>query len=264
MSEDRLRDAFIGLADVMKRLRKDCPWDRKQTHASLRRYLIEECHEVLAALDAGDDEELRGELGDLLFQVWFHAEVASERDGGFDLADVLEGVTRKLVRRHPHVYGDAEARDASAVRASWEDLKRAEGRTRTLESVPPSLPALLLAQVLQEKAAGVGFDWPDTEGPLAKIREELGELEEAVREAPPDDGATPEMTHELGDLLFALVNTARHLEINAEDALREASHRFRSRFDHVEDAVLARGEDMRDLPLERLDELWDAAKESGL
>lgn len=251
----------------MARLRRECPWDREQTHASLRRYLIEECHEVLGALDRGDDEELKEELGDLLFQVWFHTEVSSERDEGFDLADVLETVTEKLVRRHPHVYEERVVDAATTMRLTWEEIKRAEGRDRTLEGVPRTLPALLLAQVLQEKAASVGFDWPDVGGPLDKIREELDELDREVRAAHGGDGVpkpTWEMTHELGDLLFALVNTARHLGVNAEDALREASHRFRARFEHVEDAVRGRGEEMQELPLERLDELWDEAKEAGL
>lgn len=259
MTDQRLRDAFDALTTTMTRLRRDCPWDRVQTHASLRRYLIEESHEVLAALDAEDAEELCGELGDLLFQVWFHAEVASEADGGFDMADVLESVNAKLVRRHPHVFGDGEAQDGAAVRRSWEQIKRSEGRRRTFETVPHTLPALLLSQVLQEKAAGVGFDWPTIEGPLAKLREEIGELEEAARVAA-DGEPSAEMVHEFGDLLFAMVNTGRHLGLNAEDALREATGRFRSRFEHIEDSIERQGKMLGDVPLEELDRLWDEAK----
>ena len=265
MSDDRLKSAFLTLSSVMRRLRAGCPWDARQTHASLRRYLIEECHEVLDALDRGDPEDLRAELGDLLFQVWFHSEIASEREGGFDLADVLDGIARKLVRRHPHVFeesgGGAEGEEAWS-RAAWERRKMSEGRTSRLEGLPSGLPALLQAQILQEKAASAGFDWPDHRGVLDKVREECAELEEELAAAASSGGAmpTPGMAHELGDLLFTLVNLARKLDLNAEDALRMANRRFRKRFQYIERAVAASNRPIEDVDLDELERLWQEAK----
>ncbi len=265
MSDDRLKSSFLALSSVMRRLRAGCPWDARQTHASLRRYLIEECHEVLDALDRDSAEDLRAELGDLLFQVWFHSEIASEDEDGFDLADVLDGITEKLVRRHPHVFekaGGGADQDEAWSRAAWERRKMTEGRTSRLEGLPPSLPALLQAQILQEKAASVGFDWPDHRGVLDKVREECGELEEELAAAASSGGTMPTagMEHELGDLLFTLVNLARKLALNAEDALRMANRRFRERFQYIERAVAASGRPMEDVELDELERLWEQAK----
>ena len=271
---ERSTAAFRRLTAIMVRLRRECPWDRRQTHESLRRYLLEECHEVLEALDSGDGDELRGELGDLLFQVWFHAEVASEAGGhGFDIADVVHGIADKLERRHPHVFGDERAGDAAAVKSRWEDLKQKEGRRSRLDGVPRELPALLASTCLQEKAASAGFDWPDIDGPIAKVKEEVDEFLAEVpmlsddatsssRSTPPT--ASPELVHEFGDVLFSLVNVARHLGIDSESALREANRRFSRRFRHIEDRVREEGRDMRDLSLEELDAHWNDGKRSGL
>lgn len=264
MSDERLQTAFLRLHEIMGRLRRECPWDRKQTAESLRRYLIEETHEVLEALDAGDRTALRSELGDLLFQVWFHAQVAGE--GGpdaFDLADVLEGIAAKLVRRHPHVFGDATAANPEAVRKKWDELKLLEGRTSRLDGMPKLLPAALAAQVLQDKAAAGGFTWKDVHGEIAKVREELvefvDEIENAASEAP-----DPRLVAEYGDLLFALVNLGRRLGMSAEDALRGANAKFARRFRHVESAVVASGRRMEDHSLVELMSYWEDAKAKGL
>ena len=262
MNEERLGAAFSALHAVMARLRRDCPWDAAQTHRSLRRYLVEECHEVLAALDEGDAEALRGELGDLLFQIWFHSEVASEdQDHGFDLADVLDGIREKLVRRHPHVFAAESADDAAWVKARWEKAKMAEGRKSRLEGLPPGLPALLAAQVMQEKAAAVGFDWPDVSGVVDKVREEIEELiAELPEDRPPLPEPSAELVHEVGDVLFSVVNLARHLGVVPEDALREANGRFRSRFQHVERRCDEQGLVMDETSLDELEALWQEAK----
>ena len=266
MSTDRLAKAVNLLSGVMAQLRQNCPWDAAQTHKSLRRYLIEETHEVLQALDDEDTSALRSELGDLLFQVWFHAEVAFENEvDGFDLADILEGIREKLVRRHPHVFGDETADDKAWVRSRWEKAKMAEGRTSRLEGLPPGLPALLAAQVMQEKAAAVGFDWPDTRGVIEKVREEI---EEMIAELPPktEEQKPPSaaLVHEVGDVLFSVVNLARHLGIGSEDALREANTRFRNRFQFVEDATRQRDIPMDEAGLDLLEEFWQKAKAAGL
>ena len=244
-------------AELVRTLRARCPWDRQQTHASLRRHLIEETYEVVEAIDEVSADpaaypHLEEELGDLLFQVVFHATLAAEA-GEFTLADVARGVHDKLVRRHPHVFGEVEAATAGEVAANWEEIKRAEkGRTRVLDGIPAALPSLLYAWKVQRKAAAVGFDWPTAEGPRAKVVEELDELDGA--------GSEPEREDELGDLLFAVVNLARHLEVDPETALRAASAKFRRRFEQVEAAAAARGLDLAELDLAALDALWDEAK----
>lgn len=262
MSRERIEKAVAELFDVMARLRRECPWDRRQSHESLRRYLLEECHEVLDALDRGDREELKEELGDLLFQIWFHAEVASEHpDEPFGLADVLDGVRRKLIRRHPHVYGEKKIEDAETVRVDWERMKMQEGRSSRLEGLPPGLPALQAAMVLQEKAAKVGFDWPAIGPVLDKVREELDELQAELPEGAPG-APSPALRAEFGDLLFALVNLGRWLGLNAEDALRETNLKFRRRFRHVESRAEEEGVPLEEAGLERMDGWWDEAKEA--
>ncbi len=248
------------LARVMARLRgpDGCPWDRQQTHESLRRDLLEECHEVLEAIDAGDAEVLADELGDLLLQIVFHAQIAAER-GDFDLSTVAERITAKLRRRHPHVFGDATVRDSDEVLANWERLKRdeppARGRESVLDGVPRALPALLKATSLQKKATRVGFDWAegDVAGPLGKVGEELAELRDAV-------GRAGDIEHEIGDLLFAVVNVARRLGTDAEDALRLACRRFEKRFQTIEAAAAAGGRELSAMSLAEMDELWEQAK----
>lgn len=230
-------------AELVRTLRAQCPWDRQQTHQSLRPYLVEETCEVLEAIDHDDLEHLEEELGDLLFQVFFHATLASEA-GEFTLADVAQGIHDKLVSRHPHVFGGEPV--------GWEELKRREkGRSSALDGIPMTLPALAYAQKVQKRAASVGFDWPDVEGAWPKVLEEIAE----VRAAEPS-----ELHEEIGDLLFACVNVARHLGIDAETALRQAARKFGDRFADVERRAAARGLDLPGTPLDVLDALWEDVK----
>lgn len=253
---------------ISDRLRQPdgCPWDREQTHASLRKYLLEETYEVYDALERGATPELAEELGDLVLQVVLHAQLAAEA-GVFDLADVQASIARKIVRRHPHVFGDAVARSSSDVNRQWERIKadeRAEAAEATdaartastpmsaLDGISTSLPALAASQEMQERAAALGYDWPAIEGVLEKVAEELGELARAEGPA--------EQHEEFGDLLLIVVNVARRLGIESEGALRTANGKFRARFRRVERMVGERGVAMRDLDFATLDELWDAAK----
>jgi tetrapyrrole methylase family protein/MazG family protein len=254
--EDDLR-TFDGFRAIIARLRAPdgCPWDRKQTHQSLRKHLLEETYEVLAALDAGDSTALEEELGDILLQVFLQSQIA-EDEGEFTASDVVAGIASKILRRHPHVFGDLRVDSAEEVVQNWQALKDAEKAERgeqsgVLDSVPAALPALSLSETLQSRAAGVGFDWPDATGVLDKVVEELGELATATPE---------ERLHEFGDLLFSLVNFARHEGIDAEAALRLAAGRFRARFAEMERMAAERGVDVRRLDLAGMDRLWDEAK----
>jgi MazG family protein len=241
-----------------------CPWDREQTHASLRGHLLEEAYEVYDALESGASPELAGELGDLLLQVILHAQLAAE-EGVFDLADVQEAIGSKIVRRHPHVFGDAEARTASDVNRQWERIKAAEraeaddagGAQRAtrsaLDGISIALPGLAASQEMQERAANLGYDWPTVEDIVDKVHEELAELLAAE--------STADRAEELGDLLMVLVNVGRRYGIQAEAALRAANDKFRRRFRDVERLAAERGVALRDLDFAGLDELWDAAKE---
>jgi tetrapyrrole methylase family protein / MazG family protein len=252
---------------VMARLRAPdgCPWDREQTHASLRKYLLEETYEALEALDAGDTAALEEELGDLLLQIVFHAQIADEA-GDFDLGDVVAGIVAKLIRRHPHVFGGEEAKDAEAVLRNWEALKRKERAERAagasqdgegapersmLDGVPRAMPALAYAQAVQDRAARVGFDWPDVAGVVDKVAEEAREL----AEAPPEGRQA-----ELGDLLFSVVNLARRLGIDAEEALRGANGKFLARFASMEGAARRAGKTLEEYDPAGLDALWEEAK----
>jgi MazG family protein len=251
--------AFADLVEVMRRLLAPdgCPWDREQTLASLRPYLLEETYELLEALDAVpvDPTHHREELGDVLFQVVFQAAL-QQRDGAFDIDDVARGIADKLVRRHPHVFADARVKDAAEVLDVWHAQKQKEkARRRTLEGVPRALPALALAQKLTERASHVGFDWPDATGPRAKIDEELREADLALAAGDHDAAAG-----EIGDLLFAVVNLARKVGVDAEAALRGTVARFESRFAHVEDRLAERGKTPRESTLEEMDDLWNEAK----
>jgi tetrapyrrole methylase family protein/MazG family protein len=255
---------YVRLHQLARTLRERCPWDREQTHASLVPYLVEETFELvdaLAALDPDDpatEHALIEELGDVLYQVEFHATLG-EQAGRFSIADVTTGIHDKLVGRHPHVFGDVSALDADTVIVNWDHIKRAEkGRTSVFEGVAHSLPALAYAHHLQRKAAKVGFDWRDAAGPDAKVDEELGELRRAVDGV---DGATSaDVADELGDVLFAVVNLARHLDVDAELALRAAATKFRRRFEQVEALATERGVDLASAGLAALDALWDEVK----
>ncbi|TME11288.1 MAG: nucleoside triphosphate pyrophosphohydrolase [Chloroflexi bacterium] len=247
---------------ISARLRQPdgCPWDREQTHASLRKHLLEEAYEVYDALDRGATPALAEELGDLLLQVVLHAQLAAEA-GVFDLADVQAAIGRKIVRRHPHVFGDAVARTAADVNRQWERIKAEErgaeassgdGPKGALDGISTSLPALAASQEMQERAAALGYDWPDVEGVLDKVAEELGELARAT------DGT--ERREEFGDLLLVVVNVGRKLGIETEAALRAANEKFRWRFGRVERLATDRGAALRDLDFEALDRLWAEAK----
>ncbi len=234
-----------------------CPWDREQSLETLRPHLIEEAYEVLDAIASGDADHHAEELGDLLLQILFHCQLREE-EGAFSLDDVAQGLADKLIRRHPHVFGDVRADSSAEVLRNWEAIKKEEkarARTSALDGVPRSLPALLRADQVQRKAARVGFDWPDASGPEAKVREEIDELRQA-REA----GDATRVREEFGDLLFALVNLGRHLGLDAEDCLHAATAKFAARFREVEARAAADGADLRALDLAGLDRYWDAAK----
>ena len=237
----------------MKELRKKCPWDRKQTHDSLKKYLIEETYEVIDAIERRDREALKEELGDLLLQPVFHATIAEE-EGKFNIDDVVDLLCKKLIERHPHVFGEEEAKTAEDVLKNWE-RRKLEKRSSVLEGVPKHLPALMRAEKLQNKAAKVGFDWRNIREVEEKVREEWEEFWKAVR-----DGNREEIEHEFGDLLFALVNLARFLNIDPEEALQKANERFIKRFSHVEKRVKESGKDWKDFTLEELDRFWEEAK----
>ena len=246
------------LVDVMRTLREPggCPWDREQTHASIRSNMIEEVYEYLEAVDAEDTEGMREELGDILMQIVFHARMAEEA-GRFDLQDVIDEVVDKLIRRHPHVFGETKVTGSDEVLVNWEAIKKTEKteRKHVLDGVTQGLPALLRAYKLQSKAAKVGFDWPDVKGVWDKVQEELAELQEALASG---DRAAAE--NELGDVLFALVNYARHQKIEPEVALNGTNNRFAKRFAHVESCVEASGKAWQDFSLDELDQFWDEAK----
>jgi tetrapyrrole methylase family protein/MazG family protein len=252
---------LIRFHQLARTLRDQCPWDQEQTHASLVRYLIEETYEVVDALQALDpddpatDDDLIEELGDLLYQIEFHATIAEEQ-GRFTMADVAQRVHDKLVRRHPHVFGDVVADDAETVLTNWDAIKREEKqRTSVFDGVPMSQPSLSYAAAVQRKAKKLGFDWPDVHGALPKIAEEAAELVEAAA-----SGDVAHATDELGDLLFAVVNVARHLDIEPESALRAATAKFRGRFEEVEALARERAIDLHASPLDVLDGLWDEVK----
>ena len=252
---------FQTLVDIVETLRAPggCPWDREQTHESLKRNLLEEAHEALEAIDGGDPSVLSEELGDLLVQIAFHADIAREA-GGFDMSDVVERINRKLIRRHPHVFADETVSDAREVERNWERIKaeeRAASGTRKspVDGIPASLPALAAAQLMQDRVARAGFEWDDVSGVLDKVAEEIEEFRHART---PD-----EQVHELGDILFVLVNLSRWVDAHAEDVLRQANSRFRARYLGMEQLAEERGLDFEALPLEGKEELWQEVKRMG-
>ena len=247
---------FTTLVDIIARLRAPdgCPWDRKQTHASLRENLLEECYEVLGALDEGDSDELCEELGDLLMQVVLHAQIAAEA-GEFELGDVLTGINTKLVHRHPHIFGSKKVKDAEEVALNWEELKREErGDTSILASAPKQMPALGYSQEIQRRVAQVGFDWENIDGVIDKLTEEVGELKQADNQE--------QKAQEFGDLLFTLANIARRMGIDSEAALRGANRKFYRRFTYMEEVCRKRGLNLGDLSFGEQNALWEEAKEA--
>jgi ATP diphosphatase len=255
----------------MKRLRDPetgCPWDREQTLSSLKPCVLEEAYELLAAMDNPDDKANHiEELGDVLLQVMFQS-VMAEQEGRFTFDDVANAISDKLVRRHPHVFGSVDAKDSATVLRNWEQIKqmehKKESRHSALDGVPSALPALIKAQRTQEKAARVGFDWKDAEGPLEKIEEELNELKAEIAsrrsDSPADSGRVKE---ELGDLLFSVCNLARHLKVDSESALEGSTAKFARRFRAVESAVKAQERELKEMSLAEMDEIWDEVKSSG-
>ena len=258
-------ELFAELVEIMARLRGEggCPWDREQTHESIKPYLIEETYEVLEAIDDQDLAKLCEELGDLVLQVVFHAQMAEEAEA-FSIADVLASINDKLRRRHPHVFGDVKAETAQEVLFNWEQIKQAErrrekGEASLLDGVPRELPALLRAHRLQEKAARVGFDWAEAQEVLRKVEEELAELRVAMQAQ-----GTDRMESEMGDLLFALVNLSRFIAVNPEEALRKTIARFIARFRFIEEELVRRGRSLKQASLQEMDALWADAKARGL
>lgn len=248
-----------------------CPWDREQTHTSLKRYLIEETYELLDAIDAGDDAAFVDELGDVLLQVVFHAQIAAEA-GRFTMKDVVDALHEKLIRRHPHVFGDAKADDAEAVSRLWAAVKQTEatpgapaasGVVSMLDSISRSLPALMEAEKIQRRAARVGFEWDDVAGAWEKVREELNELHAAMTEpdTEPDADRRAALEEEWGDVLFALVNVARYIGIDPELSLRAANGKFRRRFAYIETKAQQLGRPLDEMSLEEMDALWDESKQ---
>lgn len=256
--EDRLQ-SYADFVAIVKQLRRDCPWDREQTHESVKHLLIEEAYEVVEAIDERDWDELKKELGDILLHVVFHSTIAEQAER-FTLQDVIEAETDKLVRRHPHVFGDAVADDAATVLQTWEQTKQQEDTDRpALAGVPQHLPALLRAQRVQEKAVGVGFDFMEAGDAWAKVEEEMAEFRaEVAREAP--RASAERVEEELGDVLFALVNYARFVEATPENALQRATDKFMRRFAYVEAQVKAEGRMLADVSLDEMNTHWTAAK----
>ena len=248
--------AFEDFVEIMARLREGCPWDKKQTHESLRPYLVEETYELLEALDSRGDEAVREELGDLLLQIVFHARLAQER-GAFDMNDVVESISQKMVSRHPHVFGDENYETPEEVVGQWEERKKEEGKMRDslLDGVPRTMPALLRAARLQSRAARAGFDWSQVDGALDKLEEEFEEFRAALKTK-----KTSEIEDELGDVFFSLVNISRFVGVNPEDALRGTISKFIKRFRHMEMRAADSGREFRDMSLEEMDGLWDEAK----
>lgn len=255
--DPRYHAAFSRLLTIMNELRTSCPWDRQQTLASLRHLTIEETYELSDAILAGETTEIKKELGDLLLHIVFYSKIASEQ-AHFDIADVIESLCDKLVRRHPHVYGDMAADDEAAIKKQWEVQKLAEqssAQKRVFAGVPSSLPALLKAFSIQEKAKGIGFDWDNSAEVWAKVQEELAELQVSLAA-----GDSAHIEEEFGDVLFSLINYARFIDVNPETALERANRKFMSRFHWMEQAVQADGKQLPALSLAELDEYWEAAK----
>ena len=253
------RYTFEDLRDIIEQLRSEngCPWDKVQTHESLRADMLEEAYEAVDAIDKGDMDNLKEELGDVLMQVVFHSSIEAQK-GGFTLDDVIQGICEKMVYRHPHVFGEISVDTAEQVLVNWEALKKKEKHMQTqtdvLKSVPDALPALTRAKKVQKKAADVGFDFYEAGGAMEKVAEEIRELQEAVEQP---DGNIEE---EFGDILFALVNVARFLKINPEFALTKATKKFIKRFEYVENSALSEGKQLSTMTLEEMDLLWDQAK----
>jgi XTP/dITP diphosphohydrolase len=254
-SREKKLENFGRLLDIMDDLRAGCPWDMKQTMESLRYLTIEETYELSDAVLDKNLNEVRGEIGDLMLHLVFYSKIGDEQNA-FDVADVLEAICDKLVHRHPHIYGDTEAATEEEVKRNWEKLKLKEGKKSVLEGVPKSLPAMVKASRIQEKAKGVGFDWDNREQVWAKVQEELGELQEELFANADRD----KIESEFGDVLFSLINYARFIGINPEDALEKTNRKFIYRFQHLESMAAKNGKALNDMTLEEMDVFWEEAK----
>jgi tetrapyrrole methylase family protein/MazG family protein len=252
---------FLEFLKIMERLRGKggCPWDKEQTRESLKPFILEEAYELIEAIDGGDPEKIKEELGDLLFQVVFQCQIAKEK-GEFEISEVIEKIGKKLISRHPHVFGDAECRTSDEVAVQWEEHKKREGKLSAsiLEGVPKALPALLRDHRLQDRAARVGFDWEKVEDVLKKLNEELKEFNKALETKKQD-----EIEHEFGDILFMLVNVSRFIGVNPEDALRKTIAKFISRFHYIEKNAAHQGRKLSEMTLEEMDKLWEEAKDKN-
>jgi XTP/dITP diphosphohydrolase len=253
---DTRLQAFERLLNIMDDLREQCPWDKKQTLESLRYLSIEEMYELSDAILDKDMEEIKKELGDIMLHLVFYSKIASESNY-FDITDVLNGICEKLVHRHPHIYGDVKAATEEEVKQNWEKLKLKEGKKSVLEGVPRSLPAMVKAVRIQEKARGVGFDWDNSEQVWEKVKEELEELKVEV-----EAGDAVKTEQEFGDLLFSLINYSRFVEVNPEDALERTNKKFIQRFQFMEEELKAEGKELSDMSLEEMDEYWEKAKKA--
>ncbi len=249
-------DALGEFIDVVRRLRKECPWDKIQTNRSIRHYTIEEVYELVEAIDRENWTEVKGELGDILLNVLLHAQIA-EDEGKFTLADIVRDETKKMISRHPHVFGNVEADTPEQVKINWERIKTEAGRESIFNGIPTAFPALARAFKIQDRAAKVGFDWKSSDEVLPKVEEEAEELRQAVKK-----GNNDQIEEEFGDLLFSLVNYARHIGIHPESALREATEKFQRRFLYVEENLARKNISLHEASLDEMNELWERSKET--
>ena len=247
-------EAFSRLLDIMNDLREKCPWDKKQTFESLRTLTLEEAYELADAVADNDLEEVKKELGDLLLHIVFYSKLGAEIKV-FDIADVANGICEKLISRHPHIYGDVQVENEEEVKQNWEKLKLKEGKKSVLQGVPRGLSSVIKAQRIQEKAAGVGFEWEQTEQVINKVKEEWSEFEEEVQK-----GASSKMEEEFGDLLFSMINLSRFLKINPENALEATNKKFIKRFQYIEEQAQKMNTSLSAMSLEEMDQLWNEAK----
>ncbi len=256
---DQRLQAFERLLTIMDELREKCPWDQKQTMQTLRHLTIEEVYELSDAILDGDLNEVKKELGDLMLHIAFYAKIGSETND-FNITDVLNGIAEKLIARHPHIYGDVIVENEEDVKRNWEQLKLKEGNKSVLGGVPSSLPALIKASRIQEKAKGVGFDWEDKSQVWEKVEEELGEFKAEYNDKMPSEIDMEKAEAEFGDLLFSLVNYARFIKINPEDALEKTNKKFIHRFKYLENKALEMGKPLKDMTLAEMDVFWNEAK----
>ena len=248
-------DAFNRLLDIMDELREKCPWDKKQTLESLRHLTIEETYELADAILDNDLQEIKKELGDVLLHIVFYAKIGSEKQS-FDIADVANSISDKLIHRHPHIYGDVEVKDEEEVKQNWEKLKLKEGKKSVLEGVPKSLPALVKASRIQDKVAGVGFDWEEPKQVWEKVQEEIAELNEEIKANNQEN-----IEKEFGDVLFSMINYARFIKVNPENALEKTNKKFINRFQYIEEAAKNEGKELANMSLTEMDVYWEKSKE---